>query len=56
MTEITHVLGTKQLEGKTINIVRNHFLHEEPRDIFKEIHKEFTYDQKKAAKINHKNN
>lgn len=53
---VTHELGTKVIDGKNYMVVKHQIICEEPRDIFKEVHKEFTYDEKKQAKLNHKSN
>lgn len=51
----TQVLGTRIVDGKPSEIVRHQIICDEPRDIFAETHSEFSKDEKKQAKLNHKN-
>lgn len=56
MQEITHIIGTKTVNGQPVNIVRKHFLCGESKDYFAATHKEFSKEEKKAAKQQYKAN
>lgn len=50
MKKIVHEL--ENVNG--LRRVKVMFLHEEPRDFFLEIHKSFSYNEKKLARLQHK--
>ena len=56
MREITHELGTKNLNGSLTKVIRKYFVHDKAKDYFKESHSQFSKEERKAAKYNYKNN
>jgi len=50
MKKLSYVVDTKVLSGKPVNIIRNFFFYDEPKDWFERSHKYFTFDEKKIAK------
>lgn len=56
MREITHELGTKNVNGILTKVVRKYFVHDKAKDYFKESHSQFSKEERKAAKYNYKNN
>ena len=54
--QVTNIIGTKVVDGKPINIVRHHFLNDEPEDSMAIAHSYFTKEERKAAKAQYKAN
>lgn len=53
MIELRHVVDSRTVNGKLVNICRNFFVYDKPKDYFKNTHKEFSHDEKKIAKRLH---
>lgn len=56
MRELTHVVDTKTVNGKPVNIVRNYFVYDEPVNWLAKAHSYYTKLEKKTAKQLHKLN
>lgn len=54
MRELQHVVDTKTVNGKLVNIVRNFFVYENEGNIMAKAHKYFSKDDKKLAKARHR--
>ena len=54
MRELQHVVDTRTVNGKLVNIVRNFFVYEPQENIMAKAHKYFSKDDKKLAKARHK--
>lgn len=56
MRELTHVVDTKTINGKPVNIVRNYFVYDEPTNWLQKAQSYYTKLEKKTAKQLHKLN
>ena len=54
MKEVQHVVDTRTVNGKLVNIVRNFFIYEQEENLMAKAHKYFSKDDKKLAKARHK--
>lgn len=56
MRKLTHVVDTKTVNGKPMNIVRNYFVYDEPVNWLTKAQGYYTKIEKKTAKQLHKLN